>query len=152
MPETEEVRLPLNIEEEIQKAIDKAGPNISINDMKIYFRAAFNNFVVKIAVVELIGSLIVLIVYNFLQVYIPPAASYWLGIAFVLILVFLTITVIVRANSGLLRITKNLVEENAFYALKEKRTLVQLESLSAERKTHKDLFESNAYLYGLAID
>ncbi len=152
MPEAEEIKLPLDIEDELQKAIDREGTNISINDMKIYFRAAFNNFVVKITVVELIGSLLALIIYNFFQAYIPPAVSYWIGVIFVLILIFLIATVIVRANSGLLRIAKNLVEENAFYALKEKRALAQLESFSIERKTHKDLFESNAYLYGLAID
>ena len=148
----EPLRPPINVEEELNKALEDRSSPITMGDVSIYFRSAFKSFVTKIAVVELLTSLAAIVIFNFIQPYLSPVLNYWIVWGFALLLLVIIVTVIVRANSGLIRVAKTLSNRNATYRLNEKRNLAQINSLLEQRKTYKDLYEANAVLYGLAFD
>lgn len=147
-----DLRMPINLEEELNLAIEKFRHRLTLEDIKIYFRIAFKNFLVKVTVVETIISLFVLLLYNFIVPYLSPHLRISLNYIAIILLPTLIIVVIVRANSGLLSLVKNLNRINALYKFKQKRRDAQLLALSADRKNLRDIFESNAYYYGLALN
>lgn len=146
------LKIPTNVEEEFVRAINEQSKKLTLEDVRIYIGVAFKTFLAKATMIEMIVSLFVLVAYNLLSPYIPPIMSYWLFIVFIILLITLIISVIIRANAGLLSMAKNLGAINALYKFKQKRRDAQLLAFSSEAKTLKEIFEANAYLYGVAFD
>jgi len=114
MPEI--LKPPINVEEELNKALEDRSTPTTLSDVRIYFRSAFKSFITKAVVVEMLASLFTLVIYNFVRPYISPVINNWIVKLSTLFLIFLIVLVIVRANSGLLRVAKNLVDRNATYS------------------------------------
>jgi hypothetical protein len=149
---SQELRIPINLEEELDIAVSEAKYTLTLEDVRIYFRVAFRSFVAKAAVIEMLVSLFIVLVFNLIAPYLSPFFRNLASYGAVLLLIVLIVVVIVRANSGLLSLAKNLYRINALYKFRQKRRDVQLLAFSSDRKNLKELFEANAYHYGLALN
>lgn len=148
----ERVNLPLDIQAEVEESLKNSSYQFSLEDMKMYFGAAFSTLTSKLIVVELIVSLIAFVLGSYFGQVVPEIVRTIAIYVFSVTILGLVLATIYRANSRLIATIQKMGEKYAYFHLHEKRFIAQRESLTSDRKTVKQLFESNAVFFGLAFD
>ncbi len=149
----EELKPDIDIEAELNRALEEKDENGSrLNDLKIYFRCAFKRFDQKLAVVGTLFTIFGIIIFEIIRPSLSEIIQSWvLGILLVLF-IFIVCLVVLRANSKLVKVAKNLAKKSGGFVFEEKRYKAHIDSLIKKRDSYKDLFESNSTLYGISID